>query len=116
LSSKIGDWADSGYINHPESHDIDDVETILISEGWGKELADANRKIGEALLKEDLTLESLRLSKGLSQKQLAEKMDLEQYQISHYENGRNKPGFDVLKKLSKVLAVDFDTLFKALDK
>lgn len=111
---QYGGWDDANHMSHPHSYSLDEVENILKKAGWEKSLKKANQKIGKAMLKEKLSLKSLRLSAGLSQQELAEKINVNQYIISHYENGKNKPGYDAIVKLVKILKTDYNTLFEAL--
>ncbi len=46
---------------------------------------------------------TLRLSKGLTQKELAERMSTTQSVISRLESGNAKPSFATLERLAKVL-------------
>ena len=56
------------------------------------------------------TLKSLRLEAGLSQKQLAEKLDLTRGAISHWENGLREPGLHELTVIAKFFHVSIDYL------
>lgn len=55
-------------------------------------------------------LKLLRKNKGLTQQELAEKIDVKPSTIGMYEQGRREPDGDTLKKLSKVLNVSIDYL------
>lgn len=60
------------------------------------------------------TLRMLRLSKGLSQKELAALLGTSQAAVSEYEARSRKPAEDMIRSLSKSLGVDFNTLMDAL--
>ncbi len=51
-------------------------------------------------------IRKLRKSKGLTQEQLAEKVNIDDKYLARIEKGMHNPTFNVMKKLSKVL--DFD--------
>lgn len=63
---------------------------------------------------EALTFRHLRLTAGLSQKELAELLNTSQAAVSAYENRTRKPSEDSLRDLSKIFNVDFNTLMQAL--
>lgn len=63
---------------------------------------------------EKLTLRTLRLSKGLSQKELSTKLGTSQAAVSEYESRQRKPAEDMIRSLSESLEVDFNTLMEAL--
>lgn len=60
-------------------------------------------------------LAALRLSKGLSQKELADAIGTSQPRLSTWENGSEKPGFDSIKRLRDALKVSADQIVEALD-
>ncbi len=55
-------------------------------------------------------MQSLRKQKGLSQKQLADKVGVHFTQVSRYERGDFKPSTDALTKLAKALDTSVDFL------
>ena len=55
-------------------------------------------------------IRSLRISKHLTQQQLADKIGVAKNTISVYENGSRKPSYDVLEALSDFFNVDVDYL------
>ena len=55
-------------------------------------------------------LQAMRILRGLSQSELAEKAGLQPSAISHFENQRRSPSFDNLKALSNALDVSTDYL------
>lgn len=57
----------------------------------------------------------LRLEKGLSRKELAEKLGTLQRNISYWELGQRECGFDMLIKISDVLDVSVDYLLGKTD-
>lgn len=56
-------------------------------------------------------LKQLRLKKGLTSKQLADKVGLSISSINAYEQGIRKPSYDNIKKISEVLKCSTDKLF-----
>lgn len=52
-----------------------------------------------------------RKAKGLTQKQLAELVDVSESQISQIETGKRKPGFETLLKLGEALDCTVQDLF-----
>lgn len=62
------------------------------------------------------TLKKLRTEKGLSQRELAEKMYVTRTAITKWENGNRLPDAAMIKRLSEVLGVDVNTLLSAVAK
>ena len=58
------------------------------------------------------TLKKLRLSKGLTQEELAKETGLAKSSISMYESGRRKPSFEVLEAFADFFNVDMNTLWE----
>lgn len=59
-----------------------------------------------------LNVERIRKEKGLTQSELAEKMNVTQGAISMIETGERKPSFDVLCRMAEVLDVTIDELIR----
>jgi transcriptional regulator with XRE-family HTH domain len=57
-------------------------------------------------------LQSLRKSKGISQEQLAELLDVSRQSISKWESGQNYPEIDKLIKLSDLFDITLDDLVR----
>ena len=55
-------------------------------------------------------LKSIRISKGLSQKDLADILCVSFKTISHWEKGYSEPNLEMLIKLKTILKVDFEDL------
>lgn len=55
-------------------------------------------------------LKGLRVAKGMSQKDLAEKLGVAKSAVSFYENGERFPSYDVLIKISRIFNVTTDYL------
>lgn len=55
-------------------------------------------------------LKNERLRKSISQKDLAELIDVAKSTYSLYESGKREPGISTIKKIAKVLNVSADTL------
>ena len=55
-------------------------------------------------------IKELRLSKNLTQKELADKLNMTQRAYSFYETGRNEPNIDTLIRLADIFGVSLDIL------
>lgn len=58
-----------------------------------------------------LNLKIKRIQKGLTQKELAERVGLTNQSISDYETGKLNPSYEVMKRISKELDSPVDELF-----
>ncbi|VIF92268.1 transcriptional regulator [Clostridioides difficile] len=56
------------------------------------------------------TIKTLRKSKGLTQKELAEKANISQNAIYNYENGKSTPNAKILKKIEDALETNLTTI------
>lgn len=59
------------------------------------------------------TLKKLRTEKGLSQRELAERMYVTRFAIAHWENGSRLPDAAMIYRLSEVLGVEVNVLLNA---
>lgn len=59
-----------------------------------------------------LRLKTLRSSRGLSQRELGEKLGIKESAISLYESGKREASYDMLKKLSEIFCVSIDYLLE----
>lgn len=59
-----------------------------------------------------MDLKELRLKKGLTQKELAERIGMERSIITKIENGKTKPSVNTAKALGKVLKVKWVHFFE----
>ena len=59
------------------------------------------------------TLRRLRIEKGLTQQQLADRLHVDRTSIASWETGRHSPDIDVLAQLAEILGVDIATLMPA---
>ena len=57
------------------------------------------------------TIREARKSRGLTQEQLAALLHVSRQTVSHWENGRAEPSYDLLKSLADVLEMDVARLF-----
>lgn len=53
----------------------------------------------------------LRKSKGISQKELANYIDVSPSLVGMYEQGRRKPGFEILEAIADYFNINIDTLY-----
>jgi transcriptional regulator with XRE-family HTH domain len=60
-------------------------------------------------------LRKIRQFRGLSIKVLAREAHVSPSAISHWENGRNKPRFDELKRVLDILGVTYEQLWQDFD-
>lgn len=74
----------------------------------------ANRLSQSEEGREFVSLASLRLSKGMSQTQLAELMDTHQPAIARLERGESDVKLSTLRQLAKALQVPLDSVFSAV--
>ncbi len=85
---------------------------------YSKELAEKERrrkereKIDAENAKSSLAayLRLLREKQGLTQSEVADKLDMQRNAYSHYETGRNKPSVEQLYYLSKIFDTDIEKL------
>lgn len=61
-------------------------------------------------------IRKIRLSKALTQEQLAWDADINRTYMNHIENGRKNISLQTLEKVVKALGVDFYTFFKEFRK
>ena len=59
-----------------------------------------------------MNVKQLRLSKKLTQYQLAKKLKIQRSTVSMWETGRSYPNATILKKLAKILDCTIDDLLK----
>lgn len=76
-------------------------------------MASARQWATQVLHGNEKTLASIRMSRGMSQHQLAEACNMKQPHISRYENGRNEPGVIAAQKISEILHISVDEFTKA---
>ena len=91
----------------------------LLNNPWGliDELADDKTKellgLDDILVEISLKLINFRLSKNLSQKQLAEKLQISQSMVSKLESGDYNPTVEQLWRLSRKLGWKFELLLES---
>lgn len=61
-------------------------------------------------------VKSLRLERGWSQQEVADRAGLNKMTISQYENGKRKPSFEVIEALAEIFHVDMNYLLGYTDK
>lgn len=71
--------------------------------------------VAENLYKDEVTLASLRLRAGLSQKTLAEQCGWKQPTIARYETGSTIPSLLAASKIAKALGIGVDELVVAFE-
>ncbi|TPQ24917.1 hypothetical protein C2U68_17215 [Methylomonas koyamae] len=101
-------------IQKPAFSDFDALLTELEeSPEYAEELADAHRWVATEFYADQLTLASLRLQAGLSQRRLGQILNINQSHISRYESGKHEPSFSLANQMAVALKVDMETLYKA---
>ncbi len=55
---------------------------------------------------------SARIKNGLTQKQIAEKLNIDRSSIAHYENGDSVPSTKNIQKICDMLNLSFEELFR----
>ena len=55
-------------------------------------------------------IKKMRRNRGLSQKQLAELIGVEQQHVSRWENGKHRPSIDILMKIAEILNCNISDL------
>ena len=61
-------------------------------------------------------VKSLRLERGWSQQDVADRVGLNKMTISQYENGKRKPSFEMIEALAEIFHVDMNYLLGFTDK
>jgi transcriptional regulator with XRE-family HTH domain len=61
-------------------------------------------------------VKSLRLERGWSQQEVADRAGLNKMTISQYENGKRKPSFEVIEALAETFHVDMNYLLGYTDR
>ena len=60
--------------------------------------------------REEMNLKEIRLARGMTQEQLADKVGIERTSITNYELGTREPSLDTLRKLAEALDCTLDEL------
>lgn len=95
---------------------IDDFVAELESDPeWADELARSRMELA-AQSKNDGSLASMRLARGLSQRELARRIGASQPQIARLELGQGNPGVSTLRKLARELGVRIEQVLLAFEK
>lgn len=61
-------------------------------------------------------LRELRLSRNLTQEQVAEKLNVTRQTVSSYESGRTRPDIDTLVRYSEIFSIDLESIIYGGDK
>jgi len=101
-------------LNNDSFSTFDDLVTLLEEDQESSaQLSEGRRWVADSFYMEAPTLASLRLSAGLSQKQLGQACGIEQPHVSRYESGKHDPSLSVAAKMASALGVDLDLFFLA---
>lgn len=94
---------------------IDDVIRELERDaGMAEHFRTARRTLGEAMSDGHETLRILRLRRGMSQEQLAQRADTTQAYIARIEASKADPGTDIITRLARALQIDVRDVFAAI--
>lgn len=96
-------------------HTLDSLLELIKQSGAENHLAKAREDLAKIFSSEGVTLKSLRLEKNLSQSELANILDTNQYNISCYETGKNEMRFSTMRRMSDALSIDLNTLGDAIE-
>ena len=77
------------------------------------QLSEGRRWVGSTFYSDKVTLASLRLAKGLSQKQFGHLAGLAQSHVSRYESGRHEPSISTAQKMATALGVTLEAFVDA---
>jgi DNA-binding XRE family transcriptional regulator len=82
---------------------------------WAAELAQSRMELAKQL-GNDASLASMRLARGMSQRELARRIGASQPQIARLELGQGNPGVATLRKLAHELGVRIEQVLLAFEK
>ena len=99
-AEELLDWIKKKFEVNILSSEVDDTIPIEETNFW-KEMQ--SNRIGNLLA-------GARLKAGLTQAQLAEKLDVRQNMISDYERGKRKLSLSMAKRIAKILNIKVDRL------
>lgn len=57
-----------------------------------------------------VAIKDIRLAKGITQKTLAEKLDVTPNAISQWENGKRNPSLEIVRRLAEILQCTTDDI------
>lgn len=94
---------------------VDDLEHRLGDDAeWLSALAEARKEIGEKVYSDQVSIASLRLSKGLSQRELAHRCEMSQPHLATIEAGDKDVRLSTARRLAAGLEVDVCVVVNAL--
>jgi len=114
IRCRFGEWP----LPDIESDYAQDFQTYVLSTATPERnaaLAEARKRLGQEAAEAPTTLRSLRLLRGLSQKELADLIETSQPQIARLEANTHDPNLKTLRKLAAVLEVDLNKLGAVFD-
>jgi DNA-binding XRE family transcriptional regulator len=92
------------------------VDELESTPAGRRQLASARRWVGRRVhAGEPATLAAFRLARGLSQKQLAERLGTSQSYVARLEAGQIDPQFSTVRRVCAELGIDLAHFAKALD-
>ena len=62
-----------------------------------------------------VAIRDIRLAKGITQKTLAEKLDVTPNAISQWENGTRNPSLEIVRRLAEILQCTTDDILRVKD-
>lgn len=94
---------------------VDDMlDSLPTDDGWEQALIAARKELSEKLHPDTITVASLRLARGWTQRQLAEKYGSSQAHIARIESGKDDVRISTIEKLSEVFNVSACTVMEAI--
>jgi DNA-binding Xre family transcriptional regulator len=108
----FGEWPTPA-VSHPDSQCIADYIRELEHDGFGEQLKQGRKSIADWIAPQ-AGMKRLRLSAGLSQQELAERMETSQSQIARMESGTQDLKLSTLEKLADVLEIDIYRIIDAV--
>lgn len=89
------------------------AEEVEADESLAQHVKAGRQWVGKRFYADERSLSALRLAAGLSQKELAERCQLEQPHVSRYESGRHEPSLETAVRLAGALGVSLDEFAQA---
>lgn len=101
--------------HEPDNLEMDTKRALDLGYGvqYGRFKADYPHTMDEPIIREEGMGEKLRAAReaaGMTQTQLAEKVNVQQRDISKWENGHREPGVLIVKKMAQALGCSMDEL------
>ncbi|MDR2209175.1 MAG: helix-turn-helix transcriptional regulator [Azoarcus sp.] len=91
------------------------IESLRNEPGFDEEMAEARKQLSDHLYAEDaVSFSALRLRSGLSQRELAKRLNTSQSHIARIELGQLDPGTDTIDRIAAAIGVEPGEAFNAI--